>query len=66
MHAYTWGRDRERDRERGERIPSRLCTLSAEPEAGLDLINYEIMTRAETKSKMFNRLSHPGAPSTNL
>ena len=31
-------RERERERERGrERIPSRLCAVSTEPEAGLDL-----------------------------
>ena len=44
---------RERDREttsgagaeRGrERIPGRLHTVSAEPDAGLKLINHEIMT----------------------
>ena len=29
---------------RGERIPSRLSSVSAKPEAGLDLTNYEIMT----------------------
>ena len=28
----------------GERIPSRLHTVSAEPEAGLELMNHEIMT----------------------
>ena len=28
----------------GERIPSRLHAVSAEPDAGLDLINCEIMT----------------------
>ena len=33
--------------------------LSAEPDAGLELTNCEIMTRAETKSQTPN----PGAPS---
>ena len=33
----------EAERE-GERIPSRLCTDSVEPDAGLDLMNPEIMT----------------------
>ena len=28
----------------GERIPSRLCTISLEPGMGLDLMNREIMT----------------------
>ena len=35
----------QRERERGrERIPSRVCAVSAEPDAGLDLTNDEIMT----------------------
>ena len=34
-----------RDRERGtERIPSRLPTASAEPDAGFEPTNHEIMT----------------------
>ena len=33
----------ERERER-ERIPSRLCNVSTESEAGLDLTHREIMT----------------------
>ena len=44
-------RERERERERrGEaerrrqRIPNRLCAVSAEPDAGLDLTNLEIRT----------------------
>ena len=43
------GRERERERELGrardrgrERIPSRLCTDSVEPHAGLELTNCEI------------------------
>ena len=32
---YEWGGQRERGRER---IPGRLCTSGAEPEAGLDLV----------------------------
>ena len=39
-------RDRERGRER-ERIPSRLHTISPEPDAGLNLTNLEIRTGAE-------------------
>ena len=35
------GRDRERGRER---IPSRLCAVSAEPDVGLKLANREITT----------------------
>ena len=37
------GRGAERERER-QRIPSRLCTVSAEPSVGLKLINCDIMT----------------------
>ena len=50
-------RERERERKRkrktvsrggtereGERIPSRLCATSTEPNAGLKLTNREIMT----------------------
>ena len=35
------GRERERERER---IPSRLLTVSTEPDVGLELTNCEIMT----------------------
>ena len=38
-------RERERGRERRrERIPSRLCTVSAEPDGGPDPTNPEVMT----------------------
>ena len=37
-------------RERGrERIPSRLCNVSAEPDVGLKLTNHEIMTSAKVR-----------------
>ena len=36
-----WGRDRGRGRER---ILSRLCAVSKEPDMGLDPVNREIMT----------------------
>ena len=36
------GRGAERERE-GERIPSRLRAVSAEPDVGLELANHEIM-----------------------
>ena len=39
--ASEQGRGRERERQR---IPSRLCTVSVEPDAGLKLMNCEIMT----------------------
>ena len=38
---HEQGRGRERGRER---IPSRLHAARAEPNAGLDLMNYEIIT----------------------
>ena len=37
--THDWGGGRER-----ERIPSRLRTVSIEPDSGLDLMNCEIMT----------------------
>ena len=40
--------------EREERIPSRLCAVSAELDVGLNLTNREIMTRAKIKSQMLN------------
>ena len=62
MHAGKGQRERERERE----IPGRLHTISTEvssaPNEGLELMNREIMTRAETKSRMLRGLSHPGAP----
>ena len=45
-----------------ERIPSRLHTVSMEPDTGLDLMNCETMTCAEIKSWMLNQLSHTDAP----
>ena len=39
--AHKWGRLTERERER---IPSRLRAVCAESNAGLDPMNYEIMT----------------------
>ena len=53
------GRDQRPERER---IPSRLCTISAEPDMVLDHMNNEIMTRVEIKSRPLNRLNHPGIP----
>ena len=61
----------ERDRERAsgggaesrrERIPSRLSLVRTKPDAGLKLMNQEIMTWAEIKSQTLSQLSHPGAP----
>ena len=36
-------RERERERER-ERIPRRLCTISVEPDMGLECMNFKNMT----------------------
>ena len=49
-------RERERERERETQAGSELLVQ------GLDPMNYEIMTLAEIKSQMLNRLSCPGAP----
>ena len=53
MFMYSFLRERERERERDherergrergkQRIPSRLHTVSAEPDVGLSLMNLEI------------------------
>ena len=62
------GRERESTSRGGaerrrDRIPSRLRTISAGPDSGLELPNLEIMTWAEIKNWTLNRLSDPGAPS---
>ena len=57
----TSGVEAERG-ERGERISSRLHTVSAEPNVGLEFIICEITTQAKTKSQALNQLSHTGAP----
>ena len=44
------------------RILSRPHAIRAEPNAGLELTNREIMTRAKIQSPIFNQMSHPGAP----
>ena len=44
-----------------ERNPSKLHTVSAEPDVGLKLMNLEIITQAETKSQILNQLSRSGA-----
>ena len=43
---HKWGRGRERGRG-AERIPSRLGTDRPEPNAGLEVMNREIMTLAK-------------------
>ena len=65
--------EREREQERtseggaergrkGERESQAGSTPRAEPNAGLDPTNGEIMTGAKIKSGTLNQLSHPGAP----
>ena len=63
VSKHKQGRGRDRGRER---IPSRLCTVSTEPDVGLKPMNCEIMTWAETKSRPPNRLSHPRAPGSSF
>ena len=49
INLFIFEREREHassgeDREKGrERIPSRLCAVSTEPDTGLDLMNCEIV-----------------------
>ena len=59
-------RERKRERERERETPSRLHAVSAEPDARLDPMNWEIMTSTEIKSGTLNQLSHPGAPAPTL
>ena len=61
QREWEWecGRGRERMKKR---IPSRICTVNAEPYTGLKPTKCKIMTWAETKSQSFNLLSHPGTP----
>ena len=59
--------EKERERENrggagreGERIPSRLCAVSTEPDARLKPTDREIVIWAKIKSQMLNQPSHPG------
>ena len=47
------------ERQWGEKIPSKLHTVSAEPDSGLEIVNREIMIWAKIKSQMLHQLSHP-------
>ena len=44
----------EEQRERRQIIPSRLQAVSAEPDAGPELTNREIITRAKIESQTLN------------
>ena len=54
---YLFG-ERERERE-GERIPSRLHTVSAESDMGLELTNHEIMTELKSDAYPMETPRHP-------
>ena len=56
---HEWRRGRERGRQK---ILRRICTVSAESDAGFEPMNHEIMTWAKIKSPMLNWWSHSGAP----
>ena len=57
MFIYFWDRERDsawagegqRERETESKAGSRIWAVSAEPDAGLDLTNREIMTWAEVR-----------------
>ena len=50
----------QRERRR-EKIPKRICTVSMEPDEGLEPMNCEIMISAKSKVKHWMDISHPGA-----
>ena len=52
MWAYTSGGRAESEGER--EFSSRLCTVSTEPDVGLEPTDCEITTGAEIKSRMLN------------
>ena len=58
MRACARAGEGQREREK-ERIPSRLHIVSAEPDVGLELMNHEIMTQAQTKSRTLEPPRHP-------
>ena len=59
----TWGIGREKGREK---ILSRLHVISTKPKVEVDLMNQEIMTWTEIKSRLLNQLSHPRASQVNF
>ena len=54
------GAEREREKENPKQTPH--CQPRTQLKAQSHKLNCEIMTWAEIKSRMFNQLSHPGAP----
>ena len=59
QRQYKQGRSRKRE---GERIPSRLCTVSTEPHAGLELKKLGDHDLSQNQGWTLNWLSHSGAP----
>ena len=58
-HEQTGG-----EAEKGKEYTKQTLALSMEPYGGLDFMTLRsCMPQAETKSQIFNWLSHPGAPS---
>ena len=66
-YLYLTERARVREGQRARMsIPSRLQTVSTEPNTGLQPTNREIMTWVEIKNQLLNWLSHPGTPPLNF
>ena len=66
-YLYLTERARVREGQRARMsIPSRLWTVSTEPNTGLQPTNREIMTWVEIKNQLLNWLSHPGTPPLNF
>ena len=62
-----WERESRRGAEReGERISSSLGTVTTEPDAGLNLVNREIMTLSQIQESILKRLTLPGSPLWNF
>jgi len=62
IYLFIWERETVRwvwGEAEGENLQAD-SPLSMEPDAGLDPMTREIITRAETKSRMLKQLSHPG------
>ena len=60
---WEWGRGRERE---GDRIWSRLQTLSCQHRARHGTQTHELWDHDLSQSRMLNQLSHPGAPGVSF
>ena len=58
--TYAQAGEGQREEETESQTDSALS--AQKPDAGLKLMNHEIMTWAETKSQRLNRLHYPGTP----